>query len=393
MISPAPRIYLDNAATSWPKPEEVYRAVDRYLREVGAPEGRSSYGEAMEVASVVRETRAAVARLLHVDDPRRIIYTYSGTDALNLAIHGTVSPGDHVVTTVCEHNSVLRPLRHLATHHGVQVSHVACGLHGIVDPDDVQRALRPTTKLVVMIHASNVTGCLQPVAEVGRMLHDHGALFLVDAAQSLGHVPISAWGLGADLIAAPGHKGLLGPLGTGILYVAPGVETKLQSVRQGGTGSLSHEDQQPELLPDKYEAGNLNMPGIFGLAAALANLAQRGVDDLRRHIEDLTALLLEGFADSPGVRLLGDARASQRVGVVSIQLLGYDPTECAAMLDASYRIQVRAGLHCAPLMHQALGTLESGGTVRFSPGPFNTREEMLATIAAVREIACSSFTT
>jgi selenocysteine lyase/cysteine desulfurase len=171
------------------------------------------------------------------------------------------------------------------------------------------------------------------------------------------------------------------------------VETKLQSVRQGGTGSLSHEDQQPELLPDKYEAGNLNMPGIFGLAAALAYLAQRGVDDLRRHIEDLTALLLEGFADSPGVRLLGDARASQRVGVVSIQLLGYDPTECAAMLDASYRIQVRAGLHCAPLMHRALGTLESGGTVRFSPGPFNTREEMLATIAAVREIACSSLTT
>jgi cysteine desulfurase family protein len=381
------RIYLDNAATSWPKPDGVYQAVERYFRELGAPAGRSAYAEANQVSQAVTAARSSLARLLGVADPRRIAFALNGTDALNLAIHGAVRSGDHVVTTVAEHNSVLRPLRELESRQEVSIDRVGVDADGFVDPADIGRALRGNTRLVAMTHASNVTGAMQPVAEIARLAHERGSLLLVDAAQTLGELPIRVDDLGCDMLAAPGHKGLLGPLGTGILYVAPGVEEKLASVRQGGTGTQSDQDVHPDALPYKFEAGSLNVPGVLGLGAAAEFLLVKGLDRVRQHHAALTERLNEGLREIRGVRVHGPLAVERRVGVVSMSLGHYDPQEAAATLDAAYRVQVRSGLHCAPLMHAALGTLSSGGTVRFSVGLFNTTDHIDAAIAAVREMA------
>ena len=384
------RIYLDNAATSWPKPEAVYRAVEHYQRELGAPAGRGSYREASDVERLVADARRRVAGLVGAEEPKRIVFTCNGTDSLNLALHGTLRPGDHVVTTVVEHNSVLRPLRWLAEKRDVTVSRVSCDKDGIVDPAEIRSAIGPKTRLVALVHVSNVTGAIQPAAEVGLIARERGILFLVDAAQSLGHVPLNVQELGAHLLAAPGHKGLLGPLGTGLLYIAPGVESQLASLRQGGTGTQSNEDRQPDTLPEKYEAGNLNVPGLVGLGAGIAFLQERGIGEIRRHECELTNRMLYGLAEISGVTVFGPRDQQQRVGVVSVTIKGYDAREAAALLDAQYNVQTRAGLHCAPLMHEALGTAKTGGTLRFSPGPFTTPEEIEAAVTAIAEIAASA---
>ncbi|MHB1034938.1 MAG: aminotransferase class V-fold PLP-dependent enzyme [Pirellulales bacterium] len=383
------RIYLDNAATSWPKPEAVYAAVDRFQREVGASAGRGVYAEAGETDRLVGSARAAIARLLGAADTSRIVFTFNGTDALNLAIHGLLRQGDHVVTTVAEHNSVLRPLRQLEDAGLVEVTRVRCNGEGVVDPDAIRLALRPHTALVAAIHASNVTGALQPVAEIGRIARDRGIRFLVDAAQTLGHIPVSVEALGVDLLAAPGHKGLLGPQGTGILYVRPGVENDLRSTRQGGTGSRSDEDWQPDLLPDKYESGTLNVPGILGLGEGVRYVQSRGIESIRRHAVELTERLTAGLAGISGITIHGPRDAIQRVGVVSVTLAGYDPQEVALTLDSVYRIQVRSGIQCAPLLHRALGTLDRGGIVRLSIGTCTTSAEIDAAVAAVAEIVAA----
>lgn len=388
MPSP-PRIYLDNAATSWPKPQTVYAAVERYQRDVGAAAGRGTYREALEAAREVQAARRAVADLLGAEDPRQIIFTSNGTDSLNLAIHGTLACPGHVVTSVVEHNSVLRPLRFLEECGRVRVTRVACDAAGVVDPDEIRAAMRPDTRLVALTHASNVTGALQPAAEVGRISRAHGALYLLDAAQTLGDLPLDVDTIGVDLLAAPGHKGLLGPLGTGVLYIRRGVETELASLKQGGTGTWSDQDRQPATMPDKYESGNLNVPGILGLAAGVAHVRERGLAAIRRRCVELTGRLLNGLAEIGGVRIHGPRTAGDRVGVVSITLEGFDPQELAATLDSVYQVQVRSGLQCAPLMHRALGTLEGGGTVRFSLGPFTTSEEIAAAVAAVEAIAAA----
>ena len=381
------RIYLDNAATSWPKPEAVYAAVDDYQRRLGAPAGRSAYEEAMEAGQGVDRTRQALARFLNSAEPRQIVFTSNGTEALNLAIHGLLRPGDHVVTTVVEHNSVLRPLRLLENRGQISVTRVGCDAEGFVSPDEVRRAMRTNTRLVAVAHVSNVTGAVQPIEEIGRLTKSSQALFLVDAAQSLGHLPIDVRALGIDLLAAPGHKGLLGPLGTGLLYIRPGVEQELESLRQGGTGTQSEEDIQPEALPEKYEAGNLNTPGILGLGAGVRYLLDRGWNDLREHETALTERLLSSLQGIVGVRIHGPQHTAGRLGVISCTVEGYEPQEVAIALDAAYRVQVRAGLHCAPQMHRALGTLEQGGAVRFSLGHFTTAEEIDIAADAVRQIA------
>jgi cysteine desulfurase family protein len=383
------RIYLDNAATSWPKPNAVYQAVDRYMRVVGAPAGRGVYGEAVEVERLVAQARQHLARLIGVDEPRRMIFTVNGTDSLNLALHGLLRPGDHVVTSVCEHNSVLRPLRHLQQKLGLEVTRVGCDSLGIVSAEDIAAVVQPTTRLIALTHASNVTGGLQPVAEVGRIAAERDILFLVDAAQTLGHLPVSVSELGCHLLAAPGHKGLLGPLGTGLLYVGPAAESVLDSTRQGGTGTVSETDVQPTALPDKFESGNHNVPGIVGLNAALQHLMETGLAGLRQHEEQLTASLLAGLADITGVTVHGPRDTGRQVGVVSISIEGYDPQEAATILDQAYSVQVRSGLHCAPRMHESLGTLQEGGTIRFSVGMFNTQEHVETAIRAVGEIAAS----
>jgi cysteine desulfurase family protein len=388
-ISQPPRIYLDNAATSWPKPEAVYAAVDEYARRLGAPAGRSGYAEAAEVSQAVEKARAQVAEFFGLDDPSHLIFTANGTDSLNLAIHGLVRPGDHVVTSVVEHNSVLRPLAQLAATSGVSVTRVGCDSAGRVDPDDVRASMGPKTTLVAISHASNVTGAIQPVKAVAEIAHASGALVLCDAAQSAGHLWVDMNDLGVDFLAAPGHKGLLGPLGTGILAIRGGAEKRLDSVRQGGTGTRSDETRQPNELPSKYEAGNLNVPGILGLAAGIQYLDDRTLDDVLLAGRFVTTRLLAGFAEIAGLRVMGPNTSGSRVPLVSMLLDGYDPQEVALGLDAAFRVQVRAGLHCAPAMHESLGTHSGGGTVRFSMGPFTSEAEIDVAIEAVAEIAAS----
>jgi cysteine desulfurase family protein len=389
-MSPSRRIYLDNAATSWPKPETVYCAVDQYQREIGGPNGRSGYRQALEANRIVERARRGVAELIGSRDPSHVVFGFNGTDVLNLAIRGIVRPGDHVITTVCDHNSVLRPLRALTESAGVTVSYVPCDREGWVSPDDVRAALRSNTRLVAVVHASNVTGAIQPVEEIGKIVRDSDAYFLVDAAQSLGHVPIDVSQLDVDLLAAPGHKGLLGPLGTGVLYIRPGVERELQSLRFGGTGSQSEEDRQPDVLPDKYEPGNHNLPGLAGLVASLDFLKKETVEAIESHHAELSARLIAQLQEIDGLAIHGPQSTGSRTSVVSFTIDGYDPQELAAMLEASCQIQCRAGLHCAPRMHASLGTTAGGGTVRFSPGFATTIEEVDSAVAALQEIAVSA---
>jgi len=379
------RIYLDNAATSWPKPEAVYAAVDHYQRTLGAPAGRGTYAQAAEVERQVLGCRLALAELLHVSDPRRIVLTFNGTDALNLALYGLLRPGDHVVTSVCEHNSVLRPLAALRDRRQVAVTYVPADRAGRVDPDDIRRACTPRTRLIALVHASNVTGTIQPAEAVGQIAREAGAYFLLDAAQTLGYLPVDVQRMGVHLLAAPGHKGLLGPLGTGLLYVAEGVEAELQPIRQGGTGTHSEEEAQPRELPDRYEAGNLNVPGIVGLQAGVRHVLAAGVEAERARQQWLMTRLLAGLHELDGVQVYGPPDAAGRVGLVSLRWEGLSPQELASVLDAQWSIQTRAGLHCAPRMHASLGTLPEG-TLRLSVGHFTTLDQIDTVLAALAAI-------
>ncbi len=376
-------MYLDNAATSFPKPETVYQAMDRFLREAGANPGRSGHRLATAAAATVAETRHRVARFFHAPAPERVIFTVNTTEALNLALKGVLRPGDHVVTTSMEHNSVARPLRKLETV-GVMVTFVAASPEGQVAVDDMAAAFTPATRLVAMTHASNVTGTLQPVAAVGQLCRDRGALLLVDAAQTAGAFPLDVPALGIDLLAFPGHKGLLGPPGTGGLVVGAGI--RLAPLREGGTGSQSESDVQPEEMPDGFEAGTVNTVGIAGLGAGIRYLEETGLARVRDREALFTRQLLQGIADVPGARLYGPSPNVERAAVVSFNLDGWEPQDVAAALDSVFDLQCRAGLHCAPLAHRTIGTYPSGA-VRFSPGFFNTEAEIAAAIEAVRALA------
>ena len=378
------RTYLDNAATSWPKPEGVLAAMDRYQRELGVAAGRGATRAASEVDAVIARCRLRAAQVLGAESSERIVFTFNGTDSLNLALHGVLKAGDHVIASTLEHNSVLRPLSELRKRIGIETTLIAPEANGRVDPAKFRKALRPNTRMIALIHASNVTGIVQPIADVGTIARQAGALMLVDAAQTAGHLPINVRDLPVDLLACPGHKGLLGPLGTGLLYLRPGVEQHVACIRQGGTGSASEDDHQPEQLPDKFESGNHNVPGLFGLEAALSWLQERGIETIQRHEQLLRRALLDQLADVHNATLFGrDLDDEQTVGVVSLTLDGFDPQELAAILDLDFDIQTRAGLHCAPGAHRSLGTLESGGTLRVSFGP-------LTSLADVRHAADSS---
>jgi cysteine desulfurase family protein len=383
------RVYLDNAATSWPKPEAVYAAVDGYQRAIGAAAGRGAYSEAVAAQRIVADARRGCADLWGVGDADRIVFGFNGTDVLNLAIHGLLRPGDHVVTTVCEHNSVLRPLAAAVRQLGVEATYVECDGAGVVDPRSVQRALQPRTRLVAVTHASNVTGAIQPIAEIVRLARSGDALVLVDAAQSAGHVLLDAEQLGVDLVAASGHKGMLGPLGIGMLYVRPGLEATLRPIRQGGTGTHSTVEEPPEEMPHRYEAGNLNMPALAGLAAATRFLLDRTIESVAAHEAELVEQLRAGLRPLAHVRVLGPAAGVEQAPVVSITVDGYDPQDFAAALDSAFGVQCRAGLHCAPRMHAALGTLPRGGTVRFSVGWSTSAADIDRAIEAVAAIAGS----
>lgn len=382
-------IYLDNAATSWPKAPGVAAAMTDFIAHDAGNPGRGAHRLALAAGRTVERTRAQLAAFFGIRDPSRVVFTANATAALNLAIKGLLKPGDRVVTTSMEHNAVVRPLHALAVRHGVQVEKVMAGPDGRVSPAALIDRITPQTRLVVMTHASNVCGALQPVAEVGAACRRLGVPLLVDAAQTAGLFPISVSELGISLLAFPGHKGLLGPTGTGGLYVAP--ELELEPAVEGGTGTQSELPEQPRHCPERYEAGTVNTVGLAGLAAGLTYIVERGLQTLREHELYLADRLRRGLAALAGVRLVGadpDAAAAD-APVVSVVVEGHDSGEVAALLDRDYGIAVRSGLHCAPDAHRTLGTLESG-TIRFSPGPFNTVEDIDAAVVAMREIVSAA---
>ncbi len=381
-------IYLDNAATSWPKPPEVAEAMVRFLNEVGANPGRSGHRLSVEAGRIVYQAREALAELFGVADPLRVVFGLNATDGLNLAIRGLLRPGDHVVTSSMEHNSVMRPLRALERE-GVEVTVVHCSPEGVLDPAAVEAAIRPNTALVVLNHASNVVGTLLPVAEVGRMLRarGNGPLLLVDAAQTGGAVPIDMEGDGIDLLAFTGHKSLYGPMGTGGLIIGPRVDIeRLQPIRRGGTGSRSEYEEQPDFLPDCYESGTPNTVGLAGLLAGVRWVLERGVEAIRAHEQALTRRLIESLSAIPGVTVYGTRDPARQTAIVSFNIAGMEPSEVGLRLDEEFGIMCRVGLHCAPAAHRTIGTFPTG-TVRFAPGAFTTTEEIDRAVEAVARLA------
>ncbi len=375
-------IYLDNAATSWPKPEAVYLAVDRFMREVGATPGRGGHWREEEAARIADEARAALAELFNAPDPAGVAFTMNATQAINMALKGLLQPGDHVITSSIEHNAMWRPLKALERR-GVSVTAVSCAADGTLDPADVRAAIRPDTRLIALLHASNVLGTLLPVAEIGQIARDHGIPFLVDAAQTAGAYPIDMDAMHIDLLAFPGHKGLYGPHGTGGLIVRPGI--RLETWIEGGSGTESAPETMPEVLPLRLEAGTQNAAGIAGLLAGVRFVQEVGVERIREHELALTGQLIEALRDVPGLAVLGPADLARRTAVVAVTVEGYVPDQLAAVLDQVFDIATRAGLHCAPQAHRTAGTLETGA-LRFSPGYFNTSDEVAEAAAALRSI-------
>ncbi len=384
------RIYLDNAATTWPKPPSVLEAIARFYRQFGAAVGRGSYATAESVGRKIHRLRNDLQHLIGARHSSEIAFAFNGTDALNTAIFGLVRPGDHVVATEAEHNSVLRPLTFLEQNHNVGVTIVKCESDGAVDAASVQSAIQSNTRLICLTHASNVTGAVNDVAEVGRLCRERSVSLLVDAAQTLGYVPIDVEQIGCDLLAAPGHKGLCGPLGTGLLYVRQAISPHVRPLRFGGTGTQSHLPEQPVAAPEKFESGNLDGGALFGLAAAIGELNIAGADghDWRRsELFHRFTELSKGLQRIEGVRVLGPQETSRRVPVISILLQNLDSREAAELLSSRWNIECRAGFHCAPLICRRLETESSGGTIRFSPGRFTTRGQIETVLAAVGELA------
>ena len=374
-------IYFDNAATSHPKPRAVVDAVVRAMTDFNANPGRSGHRAALDAARAVLETRERLAALVNAPDAMRVVHCFNCTDALNLAIKGSLRAGDHVIATQLEHNSVLRPLAGLAARGRIGLTLLAPRPDGFIDPADMRAALTDKTALICCTHASNVTGAIQPVAAIGRVAREAGARFLVDGAQALGALPVDVQALGCDLYAFPGHKGLLGPQGTGGLCVAPGVDLIPQ--REGGTGTGSDSLLQPEELPERYESGTVNLHGIAGLGAGCAYVKPR-LSQIMMHERELSQALYEGLAALPGVALYGPAREADRAGIVSFNIDGLSSAQVADALSQR-EIAVRGGLHCAPGTHRFLGTLRRGA-VRASVGHANTFEEVDAFLAAVRDL-------
>ena len=375
-------IYLDNAATSFPKPKRVIDAVTRYLKEIGANPGRAAHALAQEAGGSIDRTRRLLASLLGNVDPCRIIFTPSATVALNLAIKGLLKSGDHVLTTSMEHNSVLRPLNGLAKL-GVSYSLIPCSSKGELDPADILPFIQPHTRLIALVHASNVTGNFMPVGEVGKVARERGILLLVDAAQTIGKIPIHPEQLHIDLLAGPGHKGLLGPMGTGLLYVTPGLD--LEPLWEGGTGTHSESLQQPKAWPERFESGTCNAPGLAGLAEGIAEVQRLGFEAIAAHERRLVEMLVHGLSQHPDVIIYGPEDRSSSTGTVAFNVQELDCSEVAYILDKVYSIAVRSGLHCAPAAHRTIGTFPHG-LVRVSVGPYNTEEEIHIFLEAVSEL-------
>jgi cysteine desulfurase family protein len=368
-------IYLDNAATSFPKPESVYRAADHALRNLGGSPGRGSHRMALDAGRQLLDTRESVAEVFGIRNSARVVFTANATEAINLALFGLLNPGDRVVTSTMEHNAVVRPL-HALQARGVQVVKVPPGPDGRLHPANVREAVMDdlqATRMVVLTHASNVSGSIQPVEDLGPWCRNQGVLLLVDAAQTAGYLPIDVESMGIDLLAAPGHKHLMGPPGCGLLYVREGLQPA--PLIYGGSGADSSSPLAPEHLPERLESGTANLPALAGLHAGITFLRETGLHNVRRHKTELLAHLLDGLRSLPGIRLYGPSDPAMLAGVLSFNLAGRDPAEIAYWLDTEHAICVRAGLHCAPDAHRSLGTFPRG-TLRVSPGYFSRHEDL-----------------
>ncbi len=378
-------IYLDSGATTFPKPEEVYVAMDKFFRCCGVNPGRSGYDLCMVAGSKVEETRKLLTAFFNGTDPNRLIFGYNATDALNLAIFGLLKEGDHAITSKAEHNSVLRPLYHLCKFGGVEVDHVPFDSRGFVDPNEFARRFKKNTKLVAINHASNVIGTVQPVGEIGKLCRERGITLLVDTAQSAGKIQVDMQKMNIDVLAFTGHKSLMGPMGIGGLYVREGVE--IRHTRAGGTGVRSAVRTHLDEYPYRLEYGTPNLPGIAGLNAGIKWLLKEGMSKIHGRESGLLRMLRDGLREIDGVTLYCQDNLDNHIGIISFNVEGLEAMDTGTMLDVDYSITCRTGLHCAPLVHEQLGTDKIHGSVRFGIGPFNTAEDIQAAIKAVGEIA------
>ena len=376
-------VYLDTAATSHKKPDCVYAAMDCFMRKVGASPGRSAHRLGIDASRIVTAAREKLAGLLGVEDSSRVIFTLNCTEALNLALKGILKQSDHVVTTAMEHNSVMRPLSAMREERGVTVTRAAANDEGITSPEEIEKCVRPDTALIVMTHASNVTGAIQPIEACGQIARKHGILFLVDAAQTVGCVSFDLRRMPIDMLAFSGHKSLMGPQGVGGLYLRKSVD--LAPLKQGGTGSASSEETQPDMLPDKYESGTPNTPGIAGLSAALDFIAATTVTKIRSHVHHVGEAMLDGLRAIDGVTVYGSTRMECNAGVFSFNISARDPAEIAAELENHYGIMTRVGLHCAPSAHRTIETFPQGA-IRASIGFYTTKEEIAYFLRSLEEI-------
>jgi len=379
-------IYLDNAATSWPKPPQVKEAMNRFMEEVGANPGRSGHALSVEAARIVYEARESLSTLFHVKDSSRMVFTLNATESINLALKGILKEKDHVITSSMEHNSVMRPLRDLERK-GIELTVVPCFEDGTLDPRGVEKSLQTHTRMIVLNHASNVTGTVLPIREIGEIARAHHLLLLVDAAQTAGAYPIDVEKDGIDLLAFTGHKSLYGPQGTGGLFIGERInEKEMVPLRQGGTGSRSEFEEQPDFLPDRFECGTPNGVGIAGLLAGVQFVLERGVEQIRQHEMALNRTLIEGLNKISRVKVYGPRNPEDRIATLSFNFAHLSPSDGALRLEKAFGILCRPGLHCAPAAHHTLATFPEG-TIRFAPGFFNTQEDMDTAIRAVSLIA------
>jgi cysteine desulfurase family protein len=376
-------IYLDNAATSFPKPESVYQALDRFARHDLANPGRAGHKMALAAERALDDCRHRLNQLFHGESPERFIFTLNCTDALNMAFKGVLSDGAHVITTDLEHNSVSRPLRQMELDSKITLTRVKCDSGGTIDPEAIRQAITSKTRLIALTHASNVLGTVQLIAEVGRIARERNVLFLVDAAQTAGAIPIDVQALNIDLLAFPGHKSLLGPTGTGALYVGP--RAKVGVWREGGTGGDSSSETQPKEFPYFLEGGTPNVLGVAGLAAGIQYVVDKGIDKIREHEVKLTERLWRRLDEIAGIQVFGHRDAAKRVGTLSFRSETLPAAELGGILDQAFDIAIRPGLHCAPYIHRSLGTFPEG-TVRVSPGAFSTEADIDQLAQALAEI-------
>ncbi|PKP35016.1 MAG: cysteine desulfurase [Bacteroidetes bacterium HGW-Bacteroidetes-17] len=380
------QIYLDNSATTFPKPDEVYKFMDHFYRTHGVSPGRSGFDAAIEAEEVVMGTRKILTKLFNGDDPNRLTFSYNASDSLNMVINGMTEKGDHVVTTMLEHNSVLRPLHHLVLDGTIEVNHVTFDDHGYVNPEDIKKAIKKNTKMVIVNHSSNIIGTVQPIGEIGKICKEAGVYLVVDASQSAGIIPIDMKTMNIDILVFTGHKCLMGPTGIGGSYVMENVPIK--GTRFGGTGVRSAQETHLTEFPYRMECGTLNLVGVAGLNAGIKWVLDQGIEKLHNDEIMLWNKLRKGLQQIDGVTTYCAESTQNQNAVLSFNVKGFEAGDVGMMLDVDYNIASRTGLQCAPKVHERIGTKEIHGTCRLSVGPFNTEEHIDAAIEAVRDIAC-----